>query len=289
MTQSAIISPSIPEAAQPALGFSRLPTEIREQIWLHTLLPRRIALYQLINYATPPKYSLLPDSDDEGPRTYQISYNATIWDGDDEPQSAPILDLQDYYNESPPPGPVALRVCRESRTIALSRYQLAFGSSTWTKTYGPGDGDQVASVGKPRIWVDFERDEILITLSYIKPLMDPFNMLPFGAEAEVKKIRRLGITRRFTRRYDYAPPDLSTNWGLSVSHSLGRFEALKEFTVLAQSEEPFPANLELDEQWRAKSEKEIFGELDRAKRTQHDPKWTIELPVVKVILSSYSR
>lgn len=61
----------------------------------------------------------------------------------------------------PPPGPAVIYVCRESRRVVLKRYTLAFGkTNTWIYPPNLDEDWERSQLGKPRVWVDFERDTI---------------------------------------------------------------------------------------------------------------------------------
>jgi hypothetical protein len=111
------------------------------------------------------------------------------------------------------PGPVALHVCHESRALALQRYKRAFGRAILDVPYrffcetcyemGNNSVWGNAQMGTPRIWVDFERD-IIVVDSHRKPRLRFPDRAPFGplslirmfAKEESQQIRRLGIAAR---------------------------------------------------------------------------------------------
>lgn len=79
-----------------------------------------------------------------------------------------IYDSSPNASHKPPPGPVALHVCRESRNHARQHYRLAFRSQILKQSYIPRDGNfvsffnSVPDLLEPRIWVNFSIDTIFL-------------------------------------------------------------------------------------------------------------------------------
>jgi len=116
-------------------------------------------------------------------------------------------------------SPAALYICQESRVLAQQRYKRAFGRVTLGTSFGffcnacyeLGDTSpfEDAVIGEPKIWVDFERDVIVVD-SVWQPKNERFPNLKFPertefsplslirifAKEESKSIRRLGVAAR---------------------------------------------------------------------------------------------
>jgi hypothetical protein len=116
-------------------------------------------------------------------------------------------------------SPAALYVCQESRALALQRYKRAFGRVTLDTSYrwfcspsyelGDTSAFDDAVIGQPTIWVDFERDVIVVDSlwqpkdtpnSYSKfperTRFSPLSLIRIFAKEESKSIRRLGVAAR---------------------------------------------------------------------------------------------
>jgi 2EXR family len=114
--------------------------------------------------------------------------------------------------------PMALYICQESRALALQRYQRAFGKITfragieffWNPFYSRENTtirDQ-AVIGEPKIYIDFQRDIIVVDSSWEMDYFDqwfrfpqqaPFNLLSLiriFLKEESKNIQRLGVAAR---------------------------------------------------------------------------------------------
>lgn len=104
-------------------NFSSLPLELRSQIWLLTVEPRRTVEVRF-------KYTLVVDESDGR------DFFEAIWD------ATPEL----VYTTSPTPVPAALHTCREARNAIARKYERAFTGGT-----------------EPRyVWVNFDTDIISI-------------------------------------------------------------------------------------------------------------------------------
>lgn len=84
-------------------NFCSLPLELRSQIWLLTIDPRRTVEVRF-------EYDLIPDRGDG------IDFVDVIWD------TPPTL----VYATSPTPVPAALHTCREARNAIARKYERAF-------------------------------------------------------------------------------------------------------------------------------------------------------------------
>ena len=67
---------------------------------------------------------------------------------------------------------------------------------SWIETPRPSEKWEISYPRNRRIWVDFERDEIMIDAPYCRFLGTYIRILEWYAREEVKKIRRLSIERR---------------------------------------------------------------------------------------------
>ncbi|KAL6890023.1 hypothetical protein GGI43DRAFT_222997 [Trichoderma evansii] len=129
-------------------NFSSLPLELRSQIWLLTIEPRRTVEVRF-------KYILVVDESD-GRDFYEA-----IWD------APPAL----VYATSPTPVPAALHTCREARSAIARKYERAFTGGT-----------------EPRyVWVNFDLDIISIDKSrftWMKPEAPRIRWLKFAREVD---------------------------------------------------------------------------------------------------------
>ena len=159
---------------------------------------------------------------DQPTRTACIVYTAAL--GLSEPYHwrdlYPLQTFTKYYTTITPymkvclpRGPVAVEVCRESRKIALKRYELAFAAQNLI----PGSEDQrwekewkEGRCGEKRIWVDFENDILFLW----NPRTMVRRLYPAGAEQSVgckierfaalpdeyrNKIRRLALSVEWSK------------------------------------------------------------------------------------------
>jgi hypothetical protein len=218
-----------------------------------------------------------------------FSFTATILDPSDR-----LKFLSDSYewdaahppNKAPPPGPIALRVCHQSRAIALSRYQLAFGAVDMNRrdrsslTLGGldhGPSYEFVVVGEPRIWIDFKRDEILNDSSACGGMRyNPIATLTFCAKEEVKKIRRLSLGGRWAAMVKPSHPRRFC----SLFRGLQSFEALEELIIYDGSLILKPKAPESLQEWKEKMQTDIRKELQRVRSST--AAWTAELPLIKI-------
>ena len=153
----------------------------------------------------------------------------------------------------PPPGPVALYVCRESRYVTLRRYTLGFGGcNTWKDPRNPDAEWEKRLYGKQRIWVDFERDTILLAcITAITPYRSWLHLtgclvhkLAKRCPMEVSKIQRLAIGGHWSGTpgrggfmpFLYLRTHIDRGLGNNLRMifrrmELSRFERLREFVV----------------------------------------------------------
>ncbi|KUJ09611.1 uncharacterized protein LY89DRAFT_675780 [Mollisia scopiformis] len=203
--------------------FSRLPLELQRQIWDSTLEPRILTAYEsrtlpnrsppttcftkvwnLVPFPTSPEVGIYTVA--EGiwpplrptpfwamPYFRQLISDQIIKNNRREKYPADLL-MRFEYDTKRPAGPVALRVCKESRKVALLHYQLGFGG--WhrcpNKTFS--QAFEESGLRERRVWIDFERDTILIQV-----LQLPQNALPQNADhvrdtaKAYKQLRNLAV------------------------------------------------------------------------------------------------
>ena len=150
--------------------------------------------------------------------------------------------------QPPPPGPAALYVCRESRRVALRRYELAFGGTNLV----PHDEMFVAEwenggYARKRTWVDFERDVIFVAgadLSVdnmpmrigIPAMVVGLERLVFYAKEEVSKIRNLAVGGMWadvqTWQPGWAQPTVMLSGDQSNRFAVTMDVAVREFGML---------------------------------------------------------
>ncbi|CZR62142.1 uncharacterized protein PAC_12039 [Phialocephala subalpina] len=208
-------------------SFSSLPPEIRQEIWLLSFEPRVLCLHM--------HQRIAPRQSDYDP--HQLDYNSrivlavsftctalgsrSVQTPDDifaERSKAipqvPTTYIKEMHTKSPGPtslGTVQLYVCRESRAVAMRRYELAFGGTIkkeFQRVKQNLDPRQKVALEdwesrklwEKRIWVDFDNDIILMELVPRRrdmpvpaPTMTTLWSLNIYAREEVRKIRRLAI------------------------------------------------------------------------------------------------
>ncbi|CZR66479.1 uncharacterized protein PAC_16380 [Phialocephala subalpina] len=206
-------------------AFETLPYEIREQIWLETLVPRLIYIHPHRRIA-PPFYD--PQSDeilDSKRHTISVRFNCSLHSQSATPAQAfadyasfaapnlPKVDRMDgdsltfddilakqplTYKSTDPPA--ALYVCQESRAIALRRgYVLAFKGVDLRLEAEDRKYWQKNHLGDKGVWIDFEHDLIMLDALY-RPWMyskcaphEPLVLLHKFAPGDVKRIKRLAL------------------------------------------------------------------------------------------------
>ncbi|KAE9373555.1 hypothetical protein N431DRAFT_231139 [Stipitochalara longipes BDJ] len=231
-----------PRRAPPVTRtFSRLPPEIREMIWMASFETRIICLHIHQRLAPPHR-----DVNGHDLQTYQetiaISFSCTVLtssssgpgDVNSNPQLTPDEVFQQHWKavkrgargnngdmgtlaDKSSRGPVQLYVCRESRALALKRYERAFSGVLMQPTVREinCDWEQRRQVDhqtwnrrklwEKRIWVDFKSDIIFIDTLKRGPAsrnfrlrpVDPLVLMRLYAKDEIKRIRRLAVGGRW--------------------------------------------------------------------------------------------
>jgi hypothetical protein len=176
--------------------FTRLPSEIRRHIWFMTFSPRVIQIM------------IHPDTG-RGTRSELVGFFFTATEDlvAIRPSYIAMEMTGSTFHPSPawsrpyPPGPVALRVCRESREVALKHYERAFGPVNLKIGEEAKFSESAVGSGEKKIWVDFKRDLIAVlyhdnrspTYLSMKP-NHPLYLVTVYAKGEMKKIRRLAVS-----------------------------------------------------------------------------------------------
>lgn len=221
--------------------FTRLPPEIRQEIWLQTFIPRIVQLTIHQGRVQP-----------EGLERACVVFTATLGRAETDPAIPASITDWEYTTltrgmaRRPPPGPATLHINRESRAIALQHYSLAFGGLNLR----PADDDEFSAeweekgYGQKKIWVDFERDLIVVEehgMTQHRVNSDPqhpLHLLTRFAPEEVKKIRRLGVSERWqaTSPIPDRAAAIAVRWFHSESAGHCLLKTLKHFVKLKELE-----------------------------------------------------
>ncbi|KAH6666281.1 hypothetical protein B0J14DRAFT_604546 [Halenospora varia] len=282
--------------------FGLLPPEIRDAIWDLALPGPRVLNLHMHVKDRPARPLLDTPQVDE---IVWISFTASLLPSLGRiklPWSQAKLDPF----EKAPRGPVLLEVCRESRNVALRRYELAFPGqlllpeqSKKLRKEVKNEMDRYGMLEK-RIWIDFDRDVVFLDLetgrrrhrlNYASdgPVLPGFfkELVKYGSY-EVNKIRRLAITSMGGWLPDQPP---RSEWYFSMLELMS-FASLQEFLLyddveeISKSEKPFCATSRRATcRYDRDLVKKIFMEdLERAKTTEE--RWTADLPLLRVMRSS---
>lgn len=135
------LTPSSPPPTPPPTfhPFPHLPFELRLKIWEELLAPRILALACL-------------DSRFATRKRHQLSLRPSL-----------------------PAVPVLLRICRESRALALRHYELAFPWKLPPRLASPEAGAEPSS-GPARVWFNFAQDALLLLGE-----LEPFDAYGFNS------------------------------------------------------------------------------------------------------------
>jgi hypothetical protein len=272
-------------SSQPP-SFRTLPAELRYKIWLYTFEPRTLCVYihplitrssesfswQTTSCTFTAELGLPPH-----PRRKMVHLSRTN-----------RVFVHEHARLKPPPGPIAMQVCRDSRDFALSRYSLAFAGCN--RTPGNEDFSQVFEdheLGIGKIWVDFRHDTVFIPntddVAYTQ-LHEPWPLefyLEF-ARADVRRIEKLAVMGHWRQKVPN-PGWFGDDGGLRecLIRKLKFFTALKELKVYFTY---MDTSLEGDERQKVMDagivRKWIIDDLVAAKADCED--WTADLPMVTV-------
>jgi len=155
-----------------------------------------------------------------GEVTASVSFSSTI--GDDKVDSSSRTYPRMGMDPTPlraVPGPTALRVCHESRTLALRKYTLSFGG---VRMEDDGTDWESGVRGDKRTWINFEIDMILLRAStgYLSLLI----LMSKYAKEETKRIQHLAVGRHsLPWMWDGRRPTMEI---------LAKFEALRDVSLV---------------------------------------------------------
>lgn len=323
-----IESPQRDELTPSRLSLYSLPPEIREKIWIETFETRMITVYLRVGkipnrwpsaakpYSTyrgicrlvcvtftaavdgPP--SLKPSSPQAlepggPPQSWQI--DVTGW-RDDMPNTM-CYALPSYPNYKPHRGPTSLRVCRESRAIALKHYELAFPGWNMVPDDIPFQQQwRDGRFGEGHIWVNFKRDIICVWdgtrrmdqvwhLLGTKWRSNPYLLGFFTkyASADAAKIRRLALqgmwtdkeTRLMTRSL-YGIPDTGGLLQQALERTVTDFPNLEELWIYNRTCQAPGLDTKNYGKEPYEVEKEVNAVLESIK--DRNPGWVAHLPKV---------
>ncbi|KAK0728013.1 hypothetical protein B0T26DRAFT_606674, partial [Lasiosphaeria miniovina] len=137
--------------------FSRLPAELRQQIWAESLPGPRVLMLQVPKTSRRPKLRLawrrhkhtLTTNSPSPSHGYSRNNSTTATSNHNHSRSN--SDRQNVWSCTAP-IPTALHVCAESRAFAQRHYRLGLAPGGTNKSGAPS----------PRIYVDFSRDVIAL-------------------------------------------------------------------------------------------------------------------------------
>jgi hypothetical protein len=167
-------------------SFSSLPLELRRLIWVATFEPRTLTVeahivtpYVIGSRTIKPKHGTWCRT-----FTAKLGIHLNPKPRTTETWGGTFVSSQ-AAEHMPPPSPVALHVCRESRVIALENYRLAFhGSITCVRDH-PSVLEWLGGLDQGKIWVDYKRD----TIFYCNLVgCDPLDGFPDEEAAQVETL-----------------------------------------------------------------------------------------------------
>ncbi|TAQ85956.1 hypothetical protein B7494_g5723 [Chlorociboria aeruginascens] len=279
-------------------SFNNLPTELREYIWELTFTPRtiQVQIHVRPTSGNPLPSATLPCYAGQVLKTACVVFTFHSGLKETPPRYGAPTSRQAHnpgwytrMKKPVPHGPAALRVCYESRQVALRHYEQAFGGVklqsdddvAFTKAWKEGEYED------RKIWINFEIDEVFLDVERLRWSLNSHLMrlrvkalwlLSRFAREEVKKIRRLGITKIWEHGDNSSVP------GPMVSSrrkprldldELREFEKVQE--LLVYHIEPRFAKTPGSEE---ELELDIIGALKRMK--EEDLDWKLDIPMVTI-------
>lgn len=173
-------------------GFPLLPPELRLRIWASSFKPCTIRIHIHERSAT----HWLIGKDDNGRSGGVTEVTASVCFSSTTNANETDSSSRTYYRMNPTPlkaisGPTALRVCCESRALALRKYDLCFGG---VRLEDDGTYWEANIRGDKLTWVNFEIDTVLLRTSagYLSVLA----MMTKYAPDETKRIQHLAVGRQ---------------------------------------------------------------------------------------------
>ncbi|KAH6672130.1 hypothetical protein B0J14DRAFT_655023 [Halenospora varia] len=260
-TPSTSEGPIVPTVAWPApepTTFHSLPFELREQIWMETLTPRLIYLHPskrhvLTDYDPAKRCTedsrhcvvsvrfnhsvhtpgITPAEEFRSYSSFALPEPSTIWEGDLPPQEEQakfMVGRPLQYNSADPPA--ALYVCSESRQAAIRKgYVLAFRGKDLHLEGEDKEYWEKNNLGEKGVWVDFERDMIMVDVS-LDPdphprceSLRPLRLMKSYARRDTRRVQRLALGDTCRR-----PEMARQSWRQGWMRSIG-FKALEEIWV----------------------------------------------------------
>lgn len=188
-------------AIVPFPKFNKFPKEIRQLIWKESL---------------PGPRTICPGD----PRYFKIQNPPDIADFERYQNEMKQMVFPKHYHT---PNPSALRVCRESREIALTRYRLCFGTPN---VYANLEID-ILYFGP---WYTLDLDEMW---EWIQRAGDAHPFVTYtlnpAVKADLEKVQRIGIKYlEGWQEYDDTHGEFHKGNGWSLRRQLRAFKSLKE-------------------------------------------------------------
>jgi hypothetical protein len=308
-------------------SFQSLPYELREQIWLESLAPRLIYLYPHHIVSSLPSSSQRPKSSHYKLTRTDVGFGASIHgtsntpaqafaayesfvalkagaDGEMlEPELKQVGRHPIFRNPNSPP---ALRVCHESRAIALNRgYVLAFkdASMVWKEKEPLKEREKIQfqldkTFGRKGIWVDFDHDLFMFYTGYKRSACPhyvnrPLTFLHNWAPDDAKRIKRLALHGQSDMvlkalRADHVAIPHGQRWRTTWQWvSLG-FDNLQEIWIDDEVEPENNSELYYDTRGNLRDwqpQKDAAEQFSSSMVVEKSllPSWTAPLPQVKVV------